>query len=180
VTWDAVGAIADLPFISWQGSAWRMHKRKYPAADPGGSLKISGRYNRGLDKFSPDRVWPALYLSTRAEVCLGEVLRHVSSPAQLAALNAYELSELRLELHAMLDCRDVLALGLGPPDLLHDTDYDIPQNLAAAAMDRSAEALLVPSATQLGENIIVLAARLRPDSVVELVSSRNPQLYVPR
>ncbi len=150
MAWDAVAAIAGLPFITWQGSAWRMHKRKYPATDPGGSLKVSGRYNRGLDKFPPDRVWPALYLSSLAEVCLGEIVRHVSSTAQLAALNAYDLSELRLELQAVLDCRDVCALGLAPVDLLQDTDYSVPQDLAAAAMDRHAEALLVPSATQLG------------------------------
>src|SRR5438552_5494078 len=94
--WDAFTAIAPLPLIPWQGSAWRMHKRRYPATDPGGSLKVSGRYNRGADKFPPDHVWPALYLSCSAEVCLGEIIRHVSSPAQLAALNDHQLSELNL------------------------------------------------------------------------------------
>src|SRR5438477_6893612 len=178
--WDASGAIATLPLSQWQGSAWRMHKRKYPATDPGGSLKVSGRYNRGTDRFPVEEVWPALYQSCSAEVCLGEVVRHVASPAQLAALNDYHLSELSLRLHLALDCRDIGALGLDVQDLLHETDYTAPQALAAAAVTRGAEALWVPSATQLGENLIVLTVLLRSDSVVELVGSRSPSLYVSR
>jgi hypothetical protein len=46
-----------------------MHKRRYPPADPGGAIKVSGkvsgRYNRGLDQFSEDESFGALYLATR-------------------------------------------------------------------------------------------------------------------
>jgi hypothetical protein len=144
--WDASAAIAGLPLIPWLGSAWRMHKRKYPATDPGGSLKVTGRYNRGADKFPLGETWPARYLSCSPEVCIGEIIRHISSPAQLAALNDFLLSELRLRLQFILDCRDERALGLAPHDLLHDTDYAISQALASAAVARGAEALWVPSA----------------------------------
>ena len=70
-----------------------MHKRKYAATDPGGARKVSGRYNRGLDRFSEAESFPALYLATGPEVCLGEVYRHVTQKL-LPSLNDYRLSEL--------------------------------------------------------------------------------------
>jgi RES domain len=51
------------------------------------------------------------------------------------------------------------ALGLTPADLADDVDYRAPQALAAAAMAAGAEALLVPSVTGLGDNLIVFTAR---------------------
>ncbi len=39
---------------------------------------------------------------------------------------------------------------------------------------------LVPSATRLGDNLVLFPRQLRPDSRVSVVSSRDPQLYVSR
>lgn len=156
-----------------------MHKRRYSATDAGGSRKVSGRYNCGLDLFPEREVWTALYLALGAEICLGEVLRHVT-PELLPQLNGYRLSELAVRLTAVLDCRDVAALGLQPTDLWHDTDCFIPRMIAAAAIMRGVEGMIVPSATHLGDNLIVFPGLLRANASLEVVGERDPALYVPR
>ncbi len=110
-------------------------------------MRFSGRYNRGSDQFPEDQTWAALYLALSAEVALGEILRHISAEL-LANLNEYRVSELEVETEAVLDCRNAAALGLDPDDLVHDYEFEITQELAAAAIARDAEGILVPSATR--------------------------------
>ncbi len=156
-----------------------MHARRYAALDPAGSLLVTGRYHRGRDRFPPEEVWPALYLASRAEIGLGEVLRHLT-PERLSRLNGYRLSEIAADLVAVLDGRDATLLGLPRDALLHDSDYRVTQAVAAAAVARGAEGLLVPSATLLGDNLVVFPANLRRESRLAVVSARDPRLYVPR
>lgn len=156
---------------------WRTHKRKYLASDPGGSHKVSGRYNRGLDKFPKGEVWPALYASLGAETCLGEILRHIDE-STLPMLNDFRISELSVELTVVFDFRNPRLIGLSAGDLCHETDYRIPQELAAASIDRGAEAMLVPSATRLGDNLILFPSNIRPTSRIVVIDSRDPMLYV--
>jgi len=124
-------------------------------------------------------VWAALYLALSPEVSLGEVLRHFS-PQLLPQLNEYRLSELEVELEAVLDCRDAAALGLSPEDLIRDYDFAITQEIAAAAIAQGAEGMLVPSATGMGDNLVVFPAQLHTTSRLAVVGSRDPRLYVPR
>lgn len=140
---------------------------------------MSGRYNRGLDQFPEDQAWPALYLALSPEVALGEIVRHIT-PDLVADLNDYRVSELDAELEAVLDCRDAAALGLEPNDLVRDYDFEITQELASAAITQDAEGVLVPSATALGDNLIVFPALLRGGSRLRVISSRDPRLYVSR
>lgn len=177
--WDAEAAVDACPVVGWEGSVWRMHKRKYAATDPGGSRMVSGRYNRGLDRFSENRVFPALYLATSPEICLGEMYRHVT-PELLPSLNDYRLSELTVQLQAIVDCRDPNLLGLSFDDLIHDTEQDTTQSIGAAAFAKDLEGILTVSATRLGDNLIVLPAQLGIGSRIEVVSSRDPRLYVER
>jgi RES domain-containing protein len=177
--WDANAAIEACPVGTWEGSVWRMHKRRYAPTDPGGARKVSGRYNRGLDRFPEAESFPALYLATGPEVCLGEVYRHVT-PKLLPSLNDYRLSELSVRVGAVLDCRDPVPLGLRFDDLVHDTDYEATQEIGAAAFVDRLEGLLVSSATHLGNNQILFPDNLRPGSRIEVVSSRDPRLYVQR
>src|SRR5215210_350355 len=177
--WDAAAALAGRPATAWEGHLWRMHKRRYRAEDPGGARLVSGRYNRGLDRFSEGETFPALYLATSPEICLGEVYRHVT-PEILPSLNDFRLSELLASIQAIVDCRDPSALGLTPEDLSHDTDYRATQALGAAADRRGLEGLLVPSATGLGDNLILFPQNLLAGSRIGAVSSRDPRLYVRR
>lgn len=96
--------------------------------------------------------------------------------------NEFLLSEFSIILPAVLDCRDVTAMGLAPNDLLHDTDWSVPQGLAAAALVRGAKGMIVPSATLLGDNLIILPDNLsRPgDYALRVVGRRVMHPYVER
>ncbi len=177
---DPDAAVSAQPLIVWRGPMWRAHNRKYRATDPGGSIRVSGRYNRGLDKFPQEETWSALYLGATYGVCIAEIVRHIE-PQGLPSLNQRRLTELLVSLSVVLDCRDVAALGLQPEELLHDTDYEVAQELAAAAIRRNCEAILVPSATQLPDPVLVIFPEyLRSDSTVEEIRFVEPSLYVER
>src|SRR5215210_2421872 len=126
--WDAAAALAGRPATAWEGRLWRLHKRRYSAEDPGGARLVSGRYNRGLDRFPQGETFPALYLATVPEICLGEIYRHLT-PELLPFLNDFRLSELSASLQRVADCRDPSTLGLTSRGLSHDTDYRATQAL---------------------------------------------------
>ena len=177
--WNARTAISNLKAAPWKGHAWRFHGRRYDAIDSAGSRLVSGRYNRGSDQFPEAEVWAALYLALRAEVALGEIVRHIF-PDLLPKLNDFRLSELDVELQIVLDCRDAPTLGLEHDDLVRDYDFEVTQELATEAVAGDAEGMLVPSATQLGDNLIVFPARLLANSRLVVVDTRDPRLYVQR
>lgn len=113
------------------------------------------------------------------EICLGEVYRHIT-PKLLPSLNDFRLSELSVEVGEVLDCRSPKPLGLSLEHLVHDTDYEATQAIGAAALEGGLEGLIVPSAIRLGDNLILFPENLRATSRIELVSSRDPRLYVER
>jgi RES domain-containing protein len=177
--WDAASAVAACPIIPWHGDVWRAHLRRYGPADYGGALRFSGRYHRGPDLFPPDQTWPALYTSLEWGICLGEVMRHLSTK-DLANLANYSLSQISVTLEAVLDCRQPALMGLTADDICEDLDYTVPQSIAAAAITRGSEGLLVPSATRLGDNLILFPKHYRAGSRVTAVHTIDPRLYVPR
>lgn len=128
---------------------------------------------RGGDHFEASEVFPALYLATAPEGCLGELQRHLTA-VMLPRLNSYLLTELRVSLGAVLDITRPEKVGLAPEYLMHDTEYSLTQAIGAAAREVGAEASLVPpSATGLGTNLVVFPDPLRPDSVLEGVSLKG-------
>jgi hypothetical protein len=139
----------------------------------------SGRYHRGPVEFPEGPTWPALYLALRPEIPWVEITRH--GPV-LPQHNEFLLSELSVALPGVVDCRDVMAMGLSAGDLLHDTDYGVPHGLAAAALVGGAKGMIVPSATLLGDNLIILPENLPLPGDYELlvVHSREMRAYVER
>jgi hypothetical protein len=155
-------------------------------------------------------VWPVRYLALELGAVLGEIMRHFISdiPPQLeaeikagrgvsphqvveqlrillAGLNNRRISELAVDLSRVLDCRDIIALGLAPPlikpgDLYHDTDYETGHALAAAVIARGCTAMLVPSATGFGDSLIVFPDHLASTDSVTLVRSIDSPLFVDR
>lgn len=165
---------------AWEGRAWRLHASpRYAADDPGGSYRISGRYNRGRDSFGDDEVFPALYLATAPEVSLGEKQRHLMS-GNLPRMKNQVLSELRLSLRFVCDLSAPEEFGINGESLMDDHDYSFTQSLGAALRQRGAEAFLVPSATLLGTNLVTFPDRLHDKASLEVVSSRATRLYVER
>lgn len=161
----------------WEGKAWRLHGSRYAAEDPGGSYRVSGRYNRGRDYFGEDDVFPALYLATAPEVSLGEKQRHLTS-GNLPQMRNQILSEFRVRLQAVYDLSNPDEFGIDRKYLIDDHDYSFPQSLSTALWERGAEAFLVPSATLLGNNLVVFPDRLQDGSSLEIVDSRRTRLYV--
>jgi hypothetical protein len=108
------------------------------------------------------------------------VTRHLT-PELLPTLNQRRFSKLFVELSAVLDCRDVSALGVSLDELFHDTNYELGQALAAAAIQRNCEGLLLPSATRLPDDVLVVFTdSLWPTSRIEVVEYMEPALYVDR
>lgn len=177
IDWDAGLAVSRCPVIPWQGAAWRIHRQRYVATDPGGSLKTSGRYHRGADRFAAEATWPALYLALSPETALGELVRHIT-PELLPHLNGYRISELAVTLEAVVDCRDAALLGVSPAALVDDRDLETTQQIGAAAVALGFEGVLVPSATALGDNLIVFPTNLRSGSKLDVMSGRDPRLFV--
>ena len=140
---------------------------------------MSGRYNRGIDRFAHEQCWPALYCGLTRAVCVGEIVRHVPA-ALLPLLNDFLLTELHVALTAVLDCRDLTQLGVSPSELLHDYNFEVAQDLAEAARSRDAEGMLVPSATLLGDVIVIFPDHLRERSVIDVRRSDPIRLYVDR
>lgn len=156
-----------------------MHASRYAADDPGGSYRVSGRYNRGRDFFGEDEVFPAVYLASAPEVSLGEKQRHLVA-SNLPELNNQVLSELGVRLQYVYDLSEPEKVGINREALTDDYDYSFSQSLSAALREKGAEALLVPSATLLGTNLVVFPDRLRDGSSLGILASRATRLYVER
>lgn len=176
--------VAGPSIVRWDGEVWRAHSRRYPADDPGGSLRVSGRYNRGRDRFREPDVWPALYTSVSDNVCTWEMLRHFpwDNPTETRAKLANTVySRLRLLIEAALDLRDPSVAGLSVDDLCREGEYHLTQAIGAAALAAGLEALLVPSATGVGlpganYNVVVLTSNVQPTSRIEVIDTLSPRL----
>ena len=173
-------AIGACPILPWQGYAWRAHKRRYEATDWRGSLRVSGRYHRGADRFPQEQIWPALYLGLTYGICLAEIARHLT-PVLFSQLKEYRFSRIKLDLVAVVDCRSLGEMRLTPEELFEDFDYEVGQNLAIAARTLRCEGMLVPSAARLPDDILIIFPDLvRPQSSLRLEESVDPVLYVQR
>lgn len=173
--WDATAAAGACSIIEWEGSVWRGHNRRYEATDHSGSLRSTGRYHRGPDIFPNGPNWPALYLCLSRDTCIAEINRQLT-PATLLGLRNYRFTELRVKLQAVLEGRDLAPLNLALEHLCDDSDWEVPQLLAAAARARGAESMLVSSATGLGDNLILFPDRRRPGSTIEVAGFVDPRL----
>lgn len=176
---DPVRAVAGRPIVPWTGSVWRAHSRRYGPTNDAGSRRASGRWH--VAAADPDRgneaAWPALYTSLDLAVCSFEVQRIVTRRGgTITALRGYRYTELWLRLGAVVDVRDESALGVDAGALTRDDDLSLPRAIAHAARGRAAEAILVPSASLVGDNLILFLDLRRVGSVVEVVRWLAPNL----
>lgn len=180
--WDSLTAVRTCRPSDWHGDAWRHHAASRQAIDGSGSIRFSGRYNRGYDQFPPEECWEALYLSLGRDIALGELIRHLGEDGkpEFIRLRNRRISKLHLELANVVDCRVVSQLGLDDHHLLDDDEhaYAAGQEIAGAAFRLGYEAILVPSATRLGDNIIVFPGNLLDSSRIAVIESVDPALFV--
>jgi hypothetical protein len=139
-----------------------------------------------------------LYLALGPHVALGERLRHIDprDPIQLAALNEFRLTKVRVRLSAVLDCcgqrggRRTCATcaipGLSIEELCATADLAGPrptssQRFGEAAQLAGLEGLLVPSCTRFARgNLVVFSNNLRPNATLTIVGGEEPSLIVDR
>jgi RES domain-containing protein len=174
--WNPVAAILACRVAPFSGAAWRAHNAKYDATSAEGSRRTTGRYNCGPDRFPDGPNWPVLYLALAPEVCIGELVRNIA-PLSPARLNSYRITELRMDLSIVVDCTDLGALRLDMQDLCHDRDWEIPQELAEVALHARYEGMIVPSASRLGNNLILFPEQLRAGSTIEIAGHVDPRLF---
>lgn len=151
---------------------WRGHGRRYGALDDGGSRRSTGRLHRGPNRFPSEETWPAIYTSLELAVSLAEIMRSTiaSAPRQ------FRFTEIEVDLQAITDCRAFDDLGIDRMRLLADWDYSTGHVLALAVRRSGAEAMLVPSASCLGDNLVIFPDLLRPGSSLAPVRSVDPNL----
>lgn len=130
-----------------------------------------------MPEFSQDQTFAALYLATRPEIAIAELVRHIPEKSPLQYLNNYRLSQVVVQVSKVRDCRDPGLLGLTLEDLCHDTDLRATQDIGSTVFAEGSEGLLVPSATNLGDNLILFPIHFRADSHVRLIATRHPRLY---
>jgi RES domain-containing protein len=171
--------VADLETVGWSGNAWRFHKRRFQPIDATGSTIASGRFHRAPDEFPVNDCWSALYFSLKAEISLAEIIRH-THPTRMFTLNKLRITEVQLHLQSVVDLSTPGSIGLPADSLLDDLEYSLTQTIARAVIDRGAEGIIVPSATRLGNNLVIFPDNLKPESRLEIIGSRDPVLYVDR
>lgn len=159
--WSAHEAIANAPCLSWGGTVWRTHWNPIAAIDWAISLRTSGRYHRGLDQGPESEAWPVLYTSLDPENAVWEMVRR-SLSRNPQFLVGQVLSEIEVSLSLVLDGRVPEQLGLTLPDMVSG-DPTICQELAAAALNRGYEGLLVPAAGIAGRHNLVLLPQNLPE-----------------
>lgn len=170
--WNPEIAVHACPAGPWRGTVWRGHRQQYPAISDTGSRLFSGRYHRARDCFPKGPVWAALYLALAPETAVLEIARQY--PPDAWPPRNYRFTAVHLELQAVRDCRDPALLHLSfddlcgdaPDDECHSVTWEIPRSVAEAAINLGDEAILVPSASRRGANLILFPDRMRPGSAV--------------
>ncbi len=145
--------------ISIEGFFFRAVNKKYKdrILSTKGSEKYGGRYNE-------PGVSGVLYLSESEEVCKAEIKRkdpHLLQP--------YVIGKIKVKLNKVLDLtseENLKELGLKKEELIKEESeggYKITRKIAREAFKLKFEALLVPSITGKGNNLVVLLLNI-PDS----------------
>jgi hypothetical protein len=157
---EAKARVAGCHLVPWAGIAWRVHN---PANDPLIPGDASGRFNRGpYDVAAGEASWLALYLSDSEVVAAYEYIRTLKRTlgARLASLQELAASEVEVDLQKVLVLTDPQVIGMTEAQLLLEVDFSgpipvDPQLIALAAREKGAEAIIAPSATRRGQNIIL-------------------------
>jgi RES domain-containing protein len=181
--WDIPAAIQSCKILPWSGVVWRSHSARWSADTADGSLKVSGRFNRGLDLYDQRDTWAVLYTSLSQAIALGERVRH-TSPDALSHLSGFHISRLQIDLSAVLfACAADGCYEVGVPGLDLETlcGPDYTQTQAFAWHVRQiAEAFLIPSCTAFPEgNLLIFPDRLRPGSQIRVIDHVTPNLSAP-
>lgn len=163
--------VAAASLLSWRGQVWRCHDGRFPADSWEGSRYYSGRFHRAPDLYPAERTWAALYTALAPEIALGEAIRYQAP--HIRRIADYHLSEVAVSLSTVVDLRNIATHGVDLDALLDDWDRSLGQEIGEITLNRGAEGVLIPSASRLGDNLIVLPDNMAPASRVQATSYRS-------
>ncbi len=148
--------------ISFVGYGYRIVRQEYDPLSTEGSLKYGGRYNvKG--KFG------ALYIGDSQSVCEAEMEQKTSG---FRAKFKHKIAKLEISFRRVIDLtneENCKILNIKKDQLLSE-DRTLPQSLSYLAYHMGYEALITPSATGRGENIIVFPDNIKKGSSIKKVS----------
>lgn len=143
--------------ISIDASYYRMVSQKYDALNTNGSLLYPGRYNSGE--------FLVLYASDSREVCAAELARKTEIKTKLV----YKIAKLNVKLRKVFDLtneKNLKALDIQEDNLI-GSSWNFTQHIASLAYRKGYEALLAPSVTGKGNNIILFPGNFTKDSTIK-------------
>ena len=138
-------------------SCYRMVSSKYEVLNTNGSLLYPGRYN--------NREFRVLYTADSQEVCKRELTRKTTIKTKLI----YKIAELNVKLKKVIDLtneQNLKMLDIQKDDLIGNS-WILTRHIASLAYQKGCEALLVPSVTGKGSNIILFPENFTKDSTVK-------------
>jgi len=134
---------------------------------PQGSLKCGGRYN-------PAKKFGALYLGESENVCKAE--KYVRAKPDL--LDSQVLGKVRVSLKKVLDLTNInnlKKLGIKKEDLIYKKSkggWNLTCQIARLAYQMGIEAILAPSSTGEGDNLVVFDKYVKEEKI-ELISKKE-------
>lgn len=143
--------------ISLDASCYRIVSQKHDILNTNGSLLYPGRYSSGE--------FPVLYASASREVCEAELTRKTGIKTKLI----YKIAKLNVKLKKVFDLtneKNLKALDIREDNLI-GSSWNFTQHIASLAYQKGYEALLVPSATGKGNNIILFPENFTKDSTIK-------------
>lgn len=150
----------------WEGHVWRA---VFDERNPLLANRTGARWN--------PRDTAALYTSLSEKTVLAELdhLRSVQYPPARRA--TYRICVIHVRVDRMLDLRSSAVLGLvgvGSRELAAD-EHSACQQVGGAAAWLGCDAILVPSARSVGDNLVVFVDKQDPDAPLEVVETQEPQ-----
>lgn len=182
---EAARLAAGPPARRFTGILWRWHHRSRDPLSSRGSELTSGRYHRARAQAGTGPIWPALYLGLDTGSVLAEAIRYLGPDGPKSTLGR-RLTRIEVALSRIVDLRDLARYGWPLDDLIQDRDWSIPhdptltQRIGLAALGLGIEGLIVPAASRVGANMVILVSNLSPDSSLSVLDAIDPKLYVPR
>ncbi len=142
---------------------YRMVSPKYDVLNTNGSLLYPGRYS--------NKEFRVLYTADSPEVCRQELSRKTAVKTKLI----YKIAELQIKLKKVIDLtneQNLKLLDIQKADLAGNS-WDITQCIASAAYQKGYEALLVPSVTGKGSNLVLFPDNFAKESTLKITREES-------
>jgi len=165
----SLGEISKIKPVSLSKVFFRLVALKHAEEilSPQGSLKCGGRYN-------PAKKFGALYLGESENVCKTE--KYVRAKPDL--LDSQVLGKIRVSLKKVLDLTNInnlKKLGIKKEDLMYkksEGGWNLTCRIAHLAYQMGIEAILAPSTTGGGDNLVVFDKYIKEDKI-KLISKKE-------